>query len=122
MRETRWGLRQLGTTEVRRSYIASRQPYLRLRADTTAEGHGGCNSFGGKAQLNDAQVSFPKLRNTRMACDDMPTETAFMQALAATHYYRISGNTLFLYADAQSTGTALAQLEAVPAQRDATVK
>ena len=114
LRGTRWELRQLGTTEVRRSYVASRQPYLRLRADTIAEGHGGCNSFGGKAWLNDTQVSFPMLRSTRMACDDSPTEAVFMQALTTTHCYRISGNMLFLYTGVQPTGLPLAQLEAAP--------
>jgi heat shock protein HslJ len=113
LRETRWVLRQLGTQPVTVP-DGGQEPYLLLRRNGTAEGQGSCNRFRGTATSDSTKtLSFSPLMSTRMACPALATEQAFTQALAATHAYRISGDTLRLYAATEPTGAPLAKLEAV---------
>lgn len=113
LHETRWVLRQLGTQAVTVPE-GGQEPYLLLRHKGPAEGQGSCNRFRGTAFTDSTKsLSFSPLMSTRMACPAMATEQAFTQALAATHAYRISGDTLRLYAATEPTGAPLARLEAV---------
>ena len=90
------------------------EPYLLLRRTGAAEGQGSCNRFRGTAFTDStSQLVFTPLLSTRMACPALATEQAFTQALAATHSYRISGDTLRLYAATEPDATPLARLEAV---------
>ncbi len=115
LRETRWVLRQVDGQPVAAPTTPGQEPYLFISAAGTAEGQGGCNRFRGglKPATEDAELQFAPLMSTRMACPDLTTEQAFNQALTNTHAYRITGNLLLLYPNAERTGTPLAQLEAV---------
>lgn len=115
LRETRWVLREIGGQPISAPEAPSQEPYLFISAAGTAEGQGGCNRFRGglKPATEDAELQFAPLMSTRMACPELVTEQAFTQALDNTHAYRITGNLLLLYPDAERTGTPLAQLEAV---------
>ena len=115
LRETRWVLRQVGGQPVA-EVAPNQEPYLFISAAGTAEGQGGCNRFRGglKPATDDGELQFAPLQSTRMVCPELVTEQAFSQALESTHAYRITGKLLLLYADAERTGTPLAQLEAVP--------
>jgi heat shock protein HslJ len=113
LHETRWVLRQLGTQPVNAT-DGGQEPYLLLRRSGTAEGQGSCNRFRGTASTDSIKsLTFSPLMSTRMACPAIATEQAFTQALAATHAYRISGDTLHLYAATEPTGGPIARLEAV---------
>jgi heat shock protein HslJ len=116
LRETRWVLRQVGGQPVAEVAPPGQAPYLFISAAGTAEGQGGCNRFRGalKPITDDGELQFSPLQSTRMVCPELVTEQAFSQALENTHAYRITGKLLLLYADAERTGTPLAQLEAVP--------
>jgi heat shock protein HslJ len=111
--ETRWVLRQVGTQSIKVP-DGGQEPYLLLRRDGKAEGQGSCNRFRSTTATDSAKsLSFSPLLSTRMACPALETEQAFTQALAATHFYRISGDTLQLYAAPEPNATPLARLEAV---------
>ena len=111
--ETRWVVRQLGNQKIVVPE-GGQEAYLLLRRAGTAEGQGSCNHFRGSASTDSVNaLTFSPLRSTRMACPALATEQAFTQALAATHSYRISGDTLRLYAATEPGTTPLAQLEAV---------
>jgi heat shock protein HslJ len=111
--ETRWVLRQLGTQSVTVP-DGGQEAYLLLRRGGPAEGQGSCNRFRSTASTDSTKsLTFSPLISTRMACPALATEQAFTQALAATHTYRISGDTLRLYVATEPTGTPLARLEAV---------
>jgi heat shock protein HslJ len=113
LHETHWVLRQLGTQPVTVT-DGGQEPYLLLRRSGTAEGQGSCNRFRGTASTDSTKsLTFSPLMSTRMACPAIATEQAFTQALAATHAYRISGDTLHLYAATEPTGAPIARLEAV---------
>ncbi|RYY15471.1 MAG: META domain-containing protein [Cytophagaceae bacterium] len=111
--ETRWVVRQL-----RQQRVAvpegGQEAYLLLRRTGAAEGQGSCNRFRSSAFTDStSHLTFSPLLSTRMACPALATEQAFTQALAATQCYRISGDTLRLYATAEPGAVPLARLEAV---------
>lgn len=111
--ETRWVLRQVGTQAVRVPE-GGQEPYLLLRRTGAAEGQGSCNRFRSTAATDSiSHLVFTPVLSTRMACPAIATEQAFTQALGAAHSYRISGDTLQLYAPTEPDTTPLARLEAV---------
>ncbi|MDJ0366623.1 META domain-containing protein [Hymenobacter sp. H14-R3] len=115
LRETRWVLRQVAGQPVAAVPANGQEPFLRITAAGTAEGQGGCNTFRGGMEpaTNDGELKFAPLRSTRMACPSLTIEQQFSQALSATRAYRISGDTLLLYGNAERTGQPLARMEAV---------
>ncbi|MBJ6109554.1 META domain-containing protein [Hymenobacter sp. BT523] len=110
LRETHWVLRQLAGKPI--SVPANtREPYLTLRADGTAEGNGSCNRFRGSFfSETERELKFSPLMSTRMSCPAIDTENAFTGALAKANSYEISGDTLRVL---DSSGAAVARLEAV---------
>jgi heat shock protein HslJ len=110
LRETHWVPRELAGQPVRVP-ADTREPYLTLRADGTAEGNGGCNRFRGSFfSEKPSDLSFSPLMSTRMACPAMQTENDFTRALGQARTYRISGDTLRLF---DATNAPVARLEAV---------
>lgn len=111
--ETRWVLRQVGTQAVKVPE-GGQEPYLLLRRTGVAEGQGSCNRFRSTAATDSAShLIFTPLMSTRMSCPAINTEQDFTRALAAAHSFRISGDTLRLYAPTEPDATPLARLEAV---------
>ncbi len=110
LRETRWVARQLVGQPV--SVVPdTREPYLTLRADGTAEGDGGCNRFRGSfVSEKPGELTFSPLMSTRMACPALQTENQLTRALGQARTYRISGDTLRLF---DATNAPVARLEAV---------
>ncbi|MCF2221323.1 META domain-containing protein [Chryseobacterium sp. PS-8] len=62
------------------------------------EGHGGCNGVGGTFEIKPEimRIKFNQGMSTMIACDDLETERAFVQALLAADNYSVNGNTLTL--------------------------
>jgi heat shock protein HslJ len=111
--ETRWVLRQVGIQAVTVAE-GGQEPYLLLRRTGAAEGQGSCNRFRSTAATDSvSHLIFTPVLSTRMSCPAIATEQAFTQVLAAAHSYRISGDTLRLYAPTEPDATPLARLEAV---------
>lgn len=112
LRETRWVLRRVAGQPVVDT-TSGHQPYLHISDAGTAEGQGSCNMFRGTLQpaVNDGELQFSPLLSTRVACPALTTERIFTQALQNTRAYRIKGDTLWLYANAERSGTPLARLE-----------
>lgn len=111
--ETRWVLRQAGAQTVTVPE-GGQEPYLLLRRTGAAEGQASCNRFRTTAATDSvSHLVFTPVLSTRMACPALSTEQAFTQALAAAHSFRISGDTLRLYAPTEPDATPLARLEAV---------
>ena len=110
LQETRWVPREIAGKRI--SVPANtREPFLLLRADGTAEGNGSCNRFRGTFfSETPGELRFSPLMNTRMACPAIDTENAFISALGQSSTYRISGDTLRLFSAANAL---VARLEAV---------
>ena len=74
-------------------------PYFKLTtSDMRYTGHGGCNGVGGTFELKPSamRIKFNQGMSTMIACDDLDTERAFVQALLSADNYSVNGNTLTL--------------------------
>ncbi|WP_167856709.1 META domain-containing protein [Hymenobacter aquaticus] len=111
LQDVRWELRELGGQPAPRT---ERRPFLLLRNNRPrVEGRAACNQFSGPYTLAErGRLRLGPLVTTRSACPDLAAEGAFLQALNQAQHYRLSRNTLTLYA-ADTLGTPLARLEAV---------
>ncbi len=102
---TRWALMRLADEKVEISE-GGREAYLHLNpADGSVVGYAGCNRISSTHQSQGSQLSFGEVIATRMACDDLPTETALLEAMKSTRSWRITGSQLELL-DAQQRSLA----------------
>jgi heat shock protein HslJ len=102
---TRWALSRLGDQEVKISE-GGREAYLALNsADGSVVGFAGCNRISSTHEETGSQLHFGDVIATKMACEDMATETALLEAMKATTSWRISGSQLELL-DAQQRSLA----------------
>ena len=82
----------------------AREPHLifsRAEGADRVGGATGCNSMGGRYQIDGEHIHFADLFSTKMACveeDRMRQETRFVGALTRADGYAISGDTLTLRA------------------------
>ena len=67
--------------------------------DQKISGNAGCNRYFGNVALNPATGGFSagQIGSTKMACQNMDTETNFLNMLPKANRYRVSGNTLELF-------------------------
>jgi peptidyl-Lys metalloendopeptidase len=83
--------------------LQGRQITLRF-ADTSIEGSGGCNTYGGSYTASGDGLSLSGVYWTEMACMEpegtMAQEQAYFQALSAAAGYRVDGDRLELYDEA----------------------
>ena len=102
---TRWALMRLGDQEVKISE-GGREAYLHLNsADGSVVGFAGCNRISSTHEEHGSQLHFGDVIATKMACEDMPTETALLEAMKSTASWRITGSQLELM-DAQQKSLA----------------
>lgn len=72
-------------------------PYFKLNStEMRYEGHGGCNGVGGTYEIKQdiMRIKFNQGMSTMIACDDLETERAFVNALLAADNYSVNGTTL----------------------------
>ena len=67
-------------------------------ADMRYAGNGGCNGVGGTFEIKQdvMRIKFNQGMSTMIACDDLETEKAFVNALLSADNYSVNGNTLTL--------------------------
>ena len=110
LRETHWVLRQLAGQPITVP-PNTREAFLTLRTDGSAEGNGSCNRFRGSFfSETESELKFSPLMSTRMSCPTIDTENGFVRALGQANSYQISGDTLRVL---DASGAAVARLEAV---------
>jgi heat shock protein HslJ len=60
-------------------------------------GSDGCNTFGGKVNIDGNKISFSEIMSTLKACENMQQSEVFMKNLEEIDSYKIDGGELFLY-------------------------
>ena len=71
--------------------------YVELKSDSTFSGKGGCNSIGGKFVVKGSGIKFSRIISTKMACDNIDKENAFLALLEdRVSEYTFKGNELLL--------------------------
>ena len=82
---------------------------LTFDKDGQASGNASCNSFGGPYEVKDDTLTFGPLMSTMMACLEpgvMEQEAAYLEALAQTASYSVTGERLAIFDD---NGSILAE-------------
>ena len=71
--------------------------YFELKPDLTFAGKGGCNNMSGKFSVKGSSIKFNSITTTKMACDNMDKENAFLNLLEnRVSEYTFKGNELLL--------------------------
>ena len=109
LENTYWKLTSLGA-EVIHIPAGAREVHMQLR-NGEMSGFSGCNSLGGRYEVNADQLKLSQLASTMMYCEGpgMQIEKTLYAAVARVSRYRIDGQTLELL---DAAGTSLAKFEA----------
>ncbi len=91
-----WKLVAYGPVESMNPALSGAEATLTFGGDGTLTGNGGCNSLGGKYQVDKKEVSFSDVASTLMACEDarMNQESMVTQVLSGTAEFEIEDQTL----------------------------
>ena len=65
-------------------------------ADKRFTGNGGCNQINGNYTLDKNEIKFTDVIATKMACNDIEFENAFLSTLGSVDRYEVNGNDLVL--------------------------
>ena len=65
-------------------------------ADKRFTGNGGCNQINGNYALDKNEIKFTDVIATKMACNDIEFENAFLSTLSSVDRYEVNGNDLVL--------------------------
>ena len=65
-------------------------------AEKRFTGNGGCNQINGNYTLDKNEIKFTDVIATKMACNDIEFENAFLSALGSIDRYEVNGNDLLL--------------------------
>jgi heat shock protein HslJ len=106
--DTFWVLKRIGDSDVVRAE-GLEDPHMTLTASDEVRGFAGCNRFFGSYQQQATTLIFGPLGSTRMACEQLDQETAFLSKLVGPVTYRIRGNTLEIV---DESGTVALSFEA----------
>jgi heat shock protein HslJ len=70
---------------------------LTINGDSTFSGSTGCNTISGKFTLKGTGIRFGNLTSTKMACNNMDQETAFLKLIQQTiSNYSVTNDSLLL--------------------------
>lgn len=106
---TKWILYELEGV-VQKFQSGSKDVYIQFdAAENQTSGFASCNTFSGSYTATGSSIKIGPLSSTKMACDDMSTETKFMQSLNKSASYKISSGSLSLI---DASGVVLCMLKA----------
>jgi heat shock protein HslJ len=93
---SRWVLVRIGDKPIVPEE-GSPEPYIVLQATSKQiAGHAGCNRLSGGYQIKGDTLALTELTTTRMACPELETEDAFLNALEGVARWRLMDNQLVL--------------------------
>ena len=85
------------------------EPYIVLQSTTKqVVGHAGCNRLSGGYSIEGDTLRMSEMTTTRMACPELETENAFLNALETVARWKLMDNQLVLL---DKSGAAVLQLE-----------
>jgi len=88
----------LGTLWSLSENVKGKNPTLKIE-EGRVSGNAGCNSYFGTfaGDMVTGNFSVKEVGSTKMMCENMSTETNFLNALNEANSYTVKGNTLELY-------------------------
>ena len=93
-----WKLTAYGPKETPTPAVTGAEATLTFDDEGNVTGNGGCNSLGGKYNVDGNKINFSDITSTLMACDDarMAQESAVTKVLSGSVEYEIKDNMLTL--------------------------
>ena len=96
-----WGRQQWTVTEMKGVPVQQsggrRDAHIVFEiADKRFRGNGGCNQINGNYNLNKREIHFTDVVATKMSCDDIQFENAFLNELGRVDRYEMNGDELRL--------------------------
>ena len=99
---TTWVLVSYGAPGAETPVVAGSTVTLEFEAGDQAGGSAGCNSYGGRYQVDGDAISFSEMVQTLMACEDeqvMEQEAQYLAALETASQFELSGDQLAITYD-----------------------
>ena len=99
---TAWVLVSYGAPGAETPVVAGSTVTLEFEAGDQSGGSAGCNSYGGRYQVDGDAISFSEIVQTLMACEDeqvMQQEAQYLAALETAGQFEISGDSLAITYD-----------------------
>jgi heat shock protein HslJ len=94
--DKKWVLTELKGVPVQLSG-SRRDAYIEfMPSERKFSGNGGCNRMNGNYTLDKSKINFGEVASTKMSCDDIAFETAFMETLSKVDHYEVSNNQMLL--------------------------
>ena len=96
-----WGRQQWTVTEMKGVPVQQsggrRDAHIVFEtADKRFRGNGGCNQINGNYSLDKREIHFTDVVATKMSCDDIQFENAFLNELGRVDRYEMNGDELRL--------------------------
>ena len=96
-----WGHQQWVVVEMRRVPVQQsggrRDAHITFDVTTKKfSGNGGCNQINGNYNVDKNEITFTEVISTKMSCNDIEFENAFLTTLASIDRYEIIGTDLAL--------------------------
>ena len=92
----RWVLTEMKGVPVQLSG-GRRDAYINFDAgEKRFAGNGGCNQISGSYSLDKKNIHFGEVISTKMSCEDIQFENAFLSTLSSVEHYEQQGNDLLL--------------------------
>jgi copper homeostasis protein (lipoprotein) len=105
---SRWVLVRIGDRQIM-ALEGKPEPYIVLQAATKQiVGHAGCNRLSGGYTITGDALRLDEIATTRMACPEIETENAFLNALETVSRWKLMDNQLALF---DKSGAQVLQFE-----------
>ncbi len=108
LKNTFWSLKELNGKSTNK-YKTEREVHLLIKHDNSIKGFSGCNNFFGTTSVRNDSLQFSQIGSTQMMCKNMELEKEYFEVLQKIDRYKIYGEFLFLYGNAE----LLAKFESV---------
>ncbi len=103
---SKWKLESFGKAGSEASIVQGSTVTLEFNADGQVTGSGGCNSYGGKYEIQGSTIKITEVVSTLMACADEAVnkqEAQYFKALESASGFEVSADKLtILYDNGQS--------------------
>lgn len=99
---TRWLLESFGPAGAEQPLVVGSTITLEFEADGQAGGDGGCNSYGGRYEVQDRTLTIEEIVSTLRACADQRVtdqEQAYLQALQSAGEFELTDDQLKIWYD-----------------------
>jgi heat shock protein HslJ len=92
----RWVVAEMKGVPVQQSG-SRRDAFIRFEvSEKRFSGNGGCNQINGNYTLDKNEIKFSEVISTKMSCNDIEFENAFLTTLGTVDRYEIRGSDLLL--------------------------